>query len=201
MHLELSDQQSAVRDAFAALFAKESPIERVREVERTPSGFDDLLWARLREAGVPELAAPSGGATVVDQALICEQAGRHLAAVPLAEVLVAAWLVGDADVPVVGADDLVVWSPHHADAEGRLPLVPGGAVADVVVARWPDGVLAVARSAAPGVASAAIGRGAVHDRSVSGGHELFGGDPHVLAGPQADARWLVLAAAQLAGLA
>jgi alkylation response protein AidB-like acyl-CoA dehydrogenase len=201
VHLELSDEQSAVQEAFAALFAKESAIERVREVERTPTCFDDRLWARLREAGVPELAAPSGGATVVDQALICEQAGRHLAAVPLVEALVATWLVGDADVPTVEADDLVVWSPHPADADGRVPLVPGGAVADVVVARWSDGVLAVARSQAPGAASPAIGRGPVHDRSVSGGHELFGGDPHVLAGPQAEARWLVLAAAQLAGLA
>jgi alkylation response protein AidB-like acyl-CoA dehydrogenase len=201
VHLELSDDQAAVQGSFAALFAKESSIERVREVEATPSCFDERLWARLREAGVPELAAPSGGATLVDQVLICEQAGRQLASVPLVEALVAAWLVGDAEVPGLDPGALVVWSPMPADGDGRAPLVPGGAVADAVVARWSDGVLTVAATEAPGVASAAIGRGPVHDRSVAGGHELFGGDPNVLAGPQAEARWLVLAAAELAGLA
>jgi alkylation response protein AidB-like acyl-CoA dehydrogenase len=99
VHLELSDEQQAVQEAFAALFAKESSIERVREVEQTETCFDERLWARLREAGVPDLAAPSGGATVVDQVLICEQAGRQLASVPLVEALVAAWLLGDAEVP------------------------------------------------------------------------------------------------------
>lgn len=202
MHLDLSDDQAAVVDSFAALFAKECPVERVREVEATPSGFDERLWSRLVEVGVPALATPSGGASLVDQALICEQAGRALAPVPLVEALVAAWVLGDdALAEAAGPQDLVVWSPLPADDVGDVPLVPGGAVADAVLAPRPDGSLVVGGDAAPGVAAPNIGRGALADRSVAGGTPVFGGEPGLPVAALARGRWLALAAALLGGLA
>lgn len=201
MHLEPSDEQAALAASFARLFAEHSPIDRVREVERAPHRFDDRLWGRLRQVGVPELAAPSGGASLLDQALICEQAGRQLAMVPLVEALVAAWVVGDVEVLGLPAESLVVWSPVPADAEGGVPLVPGGAVADAVVARRGDGSLVLGRDRAPGAALPTTGRTAVADRSVAGGEVLPTGAPEVQDGAQVQARWQALAAAQLAGLA
>ena len=67
------------RDTFAAFFAKESPPEVVRAAE--PSGVDPALWERARALGVPAMA--TGGATLADLAVLAEEAGRHLAPIPL----------------------------------------------------------------------------------------------------------------------
>ena len=45
--LNPSEEQRQLIDTFAAFYAKECPIERVRDAE--PSGHDPDLWARLCE--------------------------------------------------------------------------------------------------------------------------------------------------------
>lgn len=201
MHLEPSPEQAAVSDAFAALFAKESPIERVRAVEvggadPDANGFDPRLWARLGEAGVPALAAPGGGASLLDQVLVCEQAGRVLAPVPLPETLVAARLVGAGEAEAGG---LVVWSPRPVDAEGWARLVPGGAVADEVVAVTAEGRLVQGGGPPPGRAVPTLDRGPVADRDLSAAV----GPSGTAADAAREARlvWCTLTAAALAGLA
>lgn len=140
MDLSLSGEQRQLVDSFAAMYARESTSERVRAAE--PLGFDPKLWAALVETGAVEMAVgESGGgwgASELDLALIAEQYGRAVASAPVVEAQVAARLLATccaadlADQAMAG-DRLVSFTPRASDGE-VLRLVPGGAVADGVVA-------------------------------------------------------------------
>ena len=54
MDLTLSGEQKQLVESFAALYARESPTERVRAAE--PLGFDAKLWQALREIGVLDMS-------------------------------------------------------------------------------------------------------------------------------------------------
>ena len=56
MDLSLSAEQSALHDATARLYAKESHPERVRAAEE--SGFDPSLWDALGRMGLPTMGGP-----------------------------------------------------------------------------------------------------------------------------------------------
>jgi len=154
--LNLSDEQQQLVDSFGALYAKDSPPERVRAAEAaTPTGHDPELWLRLLENGALEMAVDEGsggwGASLLDLALVAEQHGRHLGAAPLLEAQAAARLLGrlgsDAKNAPTGrrraaallegalADARLVTLALCPPAAGAavLPLVPAGAVADDVV--------------------------------------------------------------------
>ena len=111
MRLQLSEEQELLRDTFAELFATESSCERVRAAE--PLGFDPALWKTLVETEVVGIRVPEScggtGASLLDAALVAEQAGRHMASAPLLEAIVAARLLADAG----GAD-----SEHWLQEEG-----------------------------------------------------------------------------------
>jgi len=140
--LNPSAEQQQLIDAFAAFYAKECPIERVRDAES--SGHDADLWARLREMGVLDMAVDQSsggwGASLLDLALVAEQHGRHLAPAPLMEGQVAARLLaragGDAAVEALSrslADGRLTTVALHPPKSGVLALVPAGAVADEVI--------------------------------------------------------------------
>ncbi|HEX2212618.1 MAG TPA: acyl-CoA dehydrogenase [Mycobacterium sp.] len=142
MDLSLSEEQRQLVDSFAAMYARESTPERVRAAES--SGFDPRLWAALVETGVVEMAvdedAGGWGATELDLALIAQQYGRALASAPVIDTQVAARLLGRcADTgarllsPALTGDQVVTFAPRPARG-GALNLVPGGSVADAVVA-------------------------------------------------------------------
>ncbi|BBY09413.1 acyl-CoA dehydrogenase family protein [Mycobacterium marseillense] len=142
MDLSLTGEQRQLVDSFAALFARESTSERVRAAE--PSGFDLKLWEALRDTGAVEMAVGEGaggwGATELELALIAEQCGRAVASAPVIEAQVAARLLaasGEAGAGLLSAaiagDRLVTFAPR-AERGGQLRLVPGGAVADHVIA-------------------------------------------------------------------
>src|SRR6185503_4088088 len=67
---EISPDQEALREAFGAFFAKESPPEVVRAAE--PLGFDAALWARLSGLGVPDLAC-GGQTALADLSVLAEE--------------------------------------------------------------------------------------------------------------------------------
>ena len=99
MDLNLSDEQQQLVDSFGALYAKDSPPERVRAAEAAePTGHDPELWLRLLENGAVEMAVDEAsggwGASLLDLALVAEQHGRYLGAAPLIEAQVAARLLG-----------------------------------------------------------------------------------------------------------
>ncbi len=142
MDLKPSEEQQLLIEAFGALYAKESPPERVRAAE--PSGHDPDLWRRLRENGVLLMAVgeESGGwgASLLDLALVAEQHGRFLGPAPLVEAQVTARLLARAGGPAAGAALASVLSGDHLTTlalhpprRGLLTMVPAGSVADTVV--------------------------------------------------------------------
>jgi len=151
--LNLSDEQQQLVDSFGALYAKDSPPERVRSAERT--GHDPDLWLRLQENGALEMAVDerSGGwgASLLDLALVAEQHGRYLGSAPLLEAQAAARLLArlassDAknsppqrhrakellESALSGAR-LVTLALRPPTPNAALTLVPAGAIADDVL--------------------------------------------------------------------
>ncbi|MGV0050428.1 acyl-CoA dehydrogenase family protein [Mycobacterium colombiense] len=209
MDLSLTGEQRQLVDSFAALFARESTSERVRAAE--PSGFDHKLWKALQDTGAVEMAvgeaAGGWGASELELALIAEQFGRAVASAPVIEAQVAARLLADSGEAGAGllsaamaGDQLVTFAPR-AGRGGQLPLVPGGAVADHVIA-LADGRLLVVPIGKNRVAVENLASLPLADISLEN-------EPIVLvAGTQARALfygaldlWLMLTAAALAGAA
>jgi len=155
MDLSLGEDQLSLRTAFAEFFDKESTLERVRAAE--PLGFDPDLWTKLAGTGAIAMGLPEdsggGGASNLDLALVAEQFGRRIAPVPFTEAAAAGHVLAQA-----GAADLIggvadgsalatiALSPAR---DGRLRLVPAGAVAEIVVALDGDRLIAVRRQPGP----------------------------------------------------
>jgi alkylation response protein AidB-like acyl-CoA dehydrogenase len=150
VNLELNDEQRAVREVFAGLFAKESPPERVRAAE--PLGHDPALWQHIIATGALGVAVPEpaggGGAGLLDLALIAAEAGRRLAPVPFAEPAAAARLLAACGAQALLDEALAgTLLVSLATRPGPLDLqvLTDGAVADVVVARDGGALVAVHR--------------------------------------------------------
>src|SRR5579862_3073192 len=93
MKLDLSDSQTLLKETAARLFVEKSTPAGVREAERN-SGFDPNLWQAVVSLGLVGMrAASSGESSLLDAALVAEEAGRHLASVPLVEGMIAAALL------------------------------------------------------------------------------------------------------------
>ncbi|MCU1586581.1 MAG: Acyl-CoA dehydrogenase FadE27 [Frankiales bacterium] len=137
MDLRPSPEQQQLVDAFASLYAAQSPSDRVRAAE--PLGHLPELWSRLRETGAVEMAVPAEqggwGASLLDLALVAEQHGRWIAPAPLIEAQVAARLlarVGADLAQVLSGEKLVTLAVRPAQGSSAT-LVPAGAVADQAI--------------------------------------------------------------------
>jgi alkylation response protein AidB-like acyl-CoA dehydrogenase len=206
--LSPSEEQQQLIDAFATLYAKESSTERVRAVE--PLGHDPELWRRLRQNGALEMAVDEAsggwGASLLDLALVAEQHGRHLGSAPLLEAQVAARLLARLGTP--GATDLLeqavvggrlVTLALHPPRSGVLPMVPSGAVADVVL--WHHGDQLLVLDPVPGRTEVAnLGSMPVADVVVHEPRLLAAGAAAVDAFEMALDEWSALMAAAMAGL-
>ncbi len=135
----LSEEQEALRDAFASFFERECPTDLVRAAE--PSGFDGRLWARLADMravamGLPE-DAKGDGAGLADLSLVAEEFGRRVAPVPLVEAIVAARLLAGWTSPApewladAASGSRLLTLALHPGAGAQL--VPAAAIADGVV--------------------------------------------------------------------
>jgi alkylation response protein AidB-like acyl-CoA dehydrogenase len=208
MELRPDDTQQQLIDAFAALYAKESPPERVRSAE--PLGFDERLWAQLTEMGVVAMAVDEAhggwGASTLDLGLVAEQHGRALGSAPLIETQVAARLLarlGETTVTELAAalgGERMTTISFTPTRDGRALMVPAGAVADSVLVRSGTS-LVLAELGDDRVLPHNLGSMPVADVDVSDGRV-------VAEGPVADAAfeaalddWLVLTANALAGMA
>jgi len=155
MDLSLGEDQLSLRTAFAEFFDKESTLERVRAAE--PLGFDPDLWAKLAGTGAIAMGLPEasggGGASNLDLALVAEQFGRRIAPVPFVEAAAAGHVLAQAGAAgLIGgvADGSTVATIALSPArDGRLRLVPAGAVAEIVVALNGDRLIAVRRQPGP----------------------------------------------------
>ncbi|HVM67947.1 MAG TPA: acyl-CoA dehydrogenase family protein [Acidimicrobiales bacterium] len=212
MDLALTDDQLALRDAVVDLLTKESPPERVRAAE--PTGFDPELWALVAGMGLPSLTVPEaaggGGGSMVDLALVLEEFGRRVAAVPLVEAAAATDLL--AHVGASALLDEVLSGPLLPTLALRRPvsgvarLVPAGAVADVVVALDGDALVAVRSSVGPGAplpVAPNLGSAPLADRRLDDGTRtvLLTGAAAGAAYERSRAVWQALLAAELVGLA
>jgi len=82
-----TEEQEAVRELAARIFADLATNDRLREIESTDDRFDAKLWGELASAGLLGMWLPEsvGGAGLgfVAAAIVAEEAGRTAAAVPV----------------------------------------------------------------------------------------------------------------------
>jgi acyl-CoA dehydrogenase len=149
---------SLLRDTATRLFAREISPALLREAEA--GAWPASAWAALEEAGLPRapVAEEHGGAGVppADALALLQVAGAHAVPLPLAETMLAGWLLAGAGLPVPGGP--LTLAPVTAGETlrlersrtgwhlaGRVSRVPWGrhAVAAAVVAVC-DGVARVA---------------------------------------------------------
>jgi alkylation response protein AidB-like acyl-CoA dehydrogenase len=195
--LGLSADQEAIAELFDGFFAKESPTSVARAAE--PLGFDRELWDKVVELGAPGMGSPEaaggGGASLSDLVIVAESLGRAIAPVPLVEHLAALTVLDDADL--VSGEAIAAVALRPAGADGTWWLVPGGAVADVVVGVDGDELVAV-RSAPPMAGPLNHASAPLADRSAREGERRILG-PASAFGAVLD-RWKVLTAAALVGI-
>ncbi len=210
MHLQLTEEQDALRGAVARFLEKASTAEAVRETE--PLGWDPNVWAGLTAMGVPTLGVAEdqggSGATLRDLAVVAEACGTRLAAAPVVETMVAARLL--ARFPGGGAPVLAALAEGgaplaialHPAVDGIARIVPGAAVAAAVVALHGDDLVVLVQDQRP-TSPANLGSAPLADV------DLGSGTPVVLAtGPDAHRahalavdEWRALTARWLIGLA
>jgi len=146
MNFEPSDDQAMIAETFARFLDEHSSMVRVRAA--LPLGFDAELWRGLDELGAFVMRVPESagglGLGLFDAALVMEQVGRTLASGPIAEAIVAARLLAKLgkDATPGSGHGLVTIALHNA---ARCPSqwVAGGAVANMVIARDGDRIIAV----------------------------------------------------------
>lgn len=121
MNLTLSESQEAIAAAASEVFGRLVDPARIEKVEQTPDRFDRDLWAALANAGLLGVVVPEEhdglGLGAIEFALVCEQLGRSVAVVPLAETMLAAWCVA-----------------VHGNDEQRRRLLPGLVSGEMVAA-------------------------------------------------------------------
>ncbi len=209
MHLQLNEEQLALRDAVSRFLEKASTAETVREAE--PLGWDAAIWAGLTDMGVPTLgvseARGGSGASLRDLAVVAEACGARLAPVPVVEAMVAARLLArfaDAGAPALAAlvdGGAPVTFALRPAVDGVARLVPGAAVAAAVVVLDGDDLVVVTPATAA-TSPANLGSAPLADVAVADG------TPTVLAsGPEAHQahalaldEWRALTARWLVGL-
>ena len=138
VNLRLTEEQQALRETFAALFAKECTPEVVRAAE--PLGHDASLWARMSDIGLLHIGVPEdlggAGAGLFELVLVAEEAGRRLAPVPLAETVAAARLIaacGAKNLLRLALEGVRLVSLPAATGPVLTQVLADGAVADMVL--------------------------------------------------------------------
>ncbi len=87
MDFTFDEEQTAIAEAAAGIFAGLVTPDRVQEVEASEDRVDRHLWAQLAKADLLSLVVPTeyggGGYGMVELALVLEAQGRSVAPVPL----------------------------------------------------------------------------------------------------------------------
>ena len=204
MDLSLSADQLALQEAVGRLYAKESHPERVRAAEST-DGFDPALWDALTQMGIPTMGVPEaqggGGARLTDLAVVAEQHGHHLGSAALVETMVVARLLAHCEgtAAVDALSRLVAGAPAGLALRPQAELVPGGAVAQVVVALCGDELVVAIDP--PRQVRRTLHNGPVADVDLDDRAVLAAGAIAVERFEQALDEWRILTATALAGLA
>ncbi len=185
MNFALSDEQVFLREAARGMLSRAGSVPAARIALEDPSSLPDL-WPMAVEAGWPGLLVPeeSGGAGLgaFDAALVAEECGRVLAAVPLIGMLPATALLARA-----GADGLAA----IAAGETRPVFVPARPPGDIDW-RWTvEPQRGLERAGAP--RARLDGDIAVLDGDVAFVPDLIGSDRLIVVAIDADARPVAVA--------
>ena len=142
MDFGLTDDQRDIKRTARDLLGERSRPERVRELAEAGRA-DEALWREISELGWPGIAVAEEhggqGLGCIELAILCEELGRALAAVPFLPTAMAAGMIELAGSP----QQRERWLPGFAHGEvtgalaaaenGGADLVIGGADADVIV--------------------------------------------------------------------
>lgn len=207
MKLALSESQVMLKDTVARLFQDESTPERIRAAEAT--GFDAALWEQLTALGVIGMRAvgpEDGGSSLMDAAIVAEEAGRRLASAPVVEAMVATGLLHRAGA----SDDILAKLEAGTVATlalspvspGQEQVVPAGSVAGLIVALEGDDLIVVAPvQGGERIANIAASPVALLDVAALPGRTVLATGPAAHALYEAALEeWKLLTAATLAGL-
>jgi alkylation response protein AidB-like acyl-CoA dehydrogenase len=100
MQFGLSESQEILKDSARKFFAGECPMEEVRRLMETDTGYDAGLWTKMAEQGYTGIIFPEeyGGVGLgkVELILLMEEAGRALLPGPFFSTVVLAGSVIDA---------------------------------------------------------------------------------------------------------
>lgn len=92
MNFDFTEEQEAVRDLAAQIFAGHATVERVKAAEVSDDRVDRELWKALAAANLLGIALPDdvggSGFGVIELCLLLEQQGRVVAPVPLWPTLI-----------------------------------------------------------------------------------------------------------------
>ena len=211
MHLRLTEEQEALRDAVAGFLDKASSAEAVREAE--PLGWDPKVWEGLTSIGVPTLGVAEdlggSGASLRDLAVVAEACGARLAPAPVVETMVAARLLSRfaatntdaaATLSVLADGGAPVTLALRPAVAGRAALVPGAAVAAAVIALDGDDLVLLPVEALASPTN--LGSAPLADVNLTGPGRvvLASGDDATAAHARAVDEWRALTARWLVGL-
>lgn len=126
-----TDEQAMLGSTLREFLSESVDFDKVRDLSTTEDAFDEAVWGGLRDIGVIGLHIPEtlGGAgmTLSETAVVFEELGRVVAAVPLLSNVVASVALMQAGTPaqlatllpgMAGGDDiatLAVYEDAHGD--------------------------------------------------------------------------------------
>ena len=206
MDLSPTEEQRQLADALEHLLDRVSGPDQVRAAEER-TGFAPEVHAALAEMGVWAMGLPESaggmGAALADLAIAVRACGAHTSPVAIVEALVAGRLLAaaapdDERLAAIAEGSLVAsFSPRPAH-DGLATVVPGGAVADVVLA-LSDGDLVVVDGHG-GTEFANTAHGPLADIPVVTGTVLATGAEAAALFAAAQDEWRALTAVWLCGL-
>ena len=211
MNFAITEDQEMLRSTFARYLDENSSTGRVRAA--MPSGFDANLWRGLGELGAFSIRVPESagglGLGLLDAALLMEEAGRTLVSGPLAEVLIAARLLGQLgknETQLLGrvlAGESVASIAMRDVARQPVQWIAGGTVAQAVVARSGEDVVLISIPPQSVAASANLASTPLAELNLSAyPHKILSSGVAALTQfAQGIEEWKLLMAAALAGLA
>ncbi len=121
MDFSFSDEQNAIRELAAQIFADHATDEAMQQFARGEDTYNDALWQVLAEQGLLGIALPEtaggSGLGLVELCLVLEEQGRRVAPVPLFSTLV----LGAMPLCAFGSGAMQAdWLPGIAAGEARL---------------------------------------------------------------------------------
>jgi alkylation response protein AidB-like acyl-CoA dehydrogenase len=147
MDFSFTSEQEELRRAVRDVAADRGTSSQLRAASDGETGHDAALWKVLSELGLPALGVPEDrggtGGSFVDAAVVLEESGRVLLAVPLLSTLVAGFGTEDAELHEALAGGAVVAIGVGGPDQDVRHVVDGG-LADHFLLAGPDGLYAAA---------------------------------------------------------